>query len=121
MQDCKVNILGAEYQIKKKAYKDEPAFEKRGIDGYCDSYIHLIVYCDLDTDERWDTEPEETKRACEKQTIRHELTHAFLHESGLRESSHGIEHGWASDEEIVDWIANQSPKIFKVFTELELL
>ena len=43
MQDCKVNILGAEYQIKKKAYKDEPAFEKRGIDGYCDSYIHLIV------------------------------------------------------------------------------
>ena len=81
MQDCKVNILGTEYQIKKKAYKDEPAFEKRGIDGYCDSYIHLIVYCDLDTDERWDTEPEETKRACEKQTIRHELTHAFLHES----------------------------------------
>lgn len=121
MQDCKVNILGTEYLIQKKKYDEEPAFEKRGIDGYCDSYQRLIVYCDLDSDKRWDDEPKETKRVCENQTIRHELTHAFLHESGLRESTHGIEHGWAQDEEIVDWFAIQSPKIFKVFQELDLL
>ncbi len=121
MKDCKVNILGTEYQIQKKNYDEEPAFEQKGIDGYCDSYMNLIVYCNLDSDKRWNGEPEETKRICEKQTLRHEITHAFLHESGLRESSHGIEHGWASDEEIVDWFAIQSPKIYKVFAELDIL
>ena len=93
----KINVLGTEYSIQKKKCDEEPAFERRGIDGYCDSYTHLIVYCDLDSDRRWDNEPPETKRICEKQTIRHEITHAFLHESGLRESSHGIDHGLASD------------------------
>ncbi len=121
MQDMTVNVLGTEYRIRKKAYADEPAFEKRGIDGYCDSYTHEIVYCDLDTDTRWDVEPKETKRICEKHTIRHELIHAFLSESGLKESSHGVDHGWACDEEIVDWFAVQSPKIFRLFQELDLL
>lgn len=121
MQDLKVNILGTEYRIQKKKYADDPAFEMHKIDGYCDSYQRLIVYCDLNSDHRWDEEPEETKTICEKQTLRHELVHAFLHESGLRESSHGLDHGWAQDEEIVDWIAIQFPKIFKVFEELDLL
>lgn len=31
MQVINVSILGTEYQIQKKAYKDEPAFEKRGV------------------------------------------------------------------------------------------
>ena len=66
MEKKKVNILGTEYTIEKKSYKDEPAFEKRGIDGYCDSYIRKIVYCDMDTYERWNDEPEETRRASEK-------------------------------------------------------
>lgn len=117
MQDCKVNILGTKYQIRKKSYEDEPAFERRSIDGYCDSYIHEIVYCDLDTDDKWQYELEETKRECEKQTVRHEIVHAFLYESGLQESSHGIELGWAVDEEIVDWMAKQIPKICKAFEE----
>lgn len=117
MQDCSVKILGTEYHIKKKSYKEELVFERRGIDGYCDSFIHEIAYCDLDTDDKWQYETEETKRECEKQTVRHEIVHAFLHESGLRESSHGIEHGWASDEEIVDWMGNQIPKIYKAFEE----
>lgn len=121
MQDCKVNILGTEYYITKKSYKDEPAFERRGIDGYCNGFTHEIVYCDLDTDDKWQYENEETKRKCETQTIRHEIVHAFLFESGLRESSHGIEHGWAVDEEIVDWMANQIPKIYKAFEEVGAL
>lgn len=121
MQDMRVDILGTEYLIKRKAYKDEPAFEKRCIDGYCDSYAHLVVYCDLDTDEKWNEELQETKRECEKLTIRHEITHAFLSESGLCESSNGVENGWARNEEMVDWFAIQSPKIFKVFKQLDLI
>lgn len=53
MQGCKVNILGTEYTIQKRKYSEEPAFKKRSIDGYCDRYQKLIVYCDLDTDEVW--------------------------------------------------------------------
>lgn len=121
MQDCKVNILGAEYLIQKKSYSDEFAFKKRNIDGYCDRYQNLIVYCDLDTDDMWDSEPEKTKREAEKYTVRHEIVHAFLLESGLAESSHGIDHGWGIDDEIVDWIAIQLPKIYKAFTEVGAL
>ena len=120
MQERKVNILGTEYLIRKMSYKEEPDFEKRGIDGYCDSYIGLIVYCDLDTDKRWDGETDATKRICERSTLRHEIIHAFLDQSGLRESSSDV-NGWARNEEMVDWFAIQSPKIFEVFKELDLL
>jgi len=41
--------------------------------------------------------------------IRHELVHAFLFESGLAGNS------WASNEEIVDWIAYMFPKMKAAF------
>ncbi|MFD1464645.1 hypothetical protein ACFQ4L_00875 [Lapidilactobacillus mulanensis] len=41
---------------------------------------------------------------------RHELIHAFLCESGLAENS-----DWAQNEEVVDWIARQFPKLFETF------
>lgn len=56
-----------------------------------------------------------------KKVLRHEITHAFLGESGLRECSLICDGGWANNEEMVDWFAIQSPKIFKVFQELTLL
>lgn len=116
-----VNILGTEYKIEKKAYKDEPVFEKKRIDGYCDSFQKLIVFCDLDTFDRWDDEPDTTKRECEKEILRHEITRAFLTESGLADSSNPTDGAWAMNEEMVDWFAIQSPKIFKVFQELDIL
>ena len=42
----------------------------------------------------------------EKKNLRHEIVHAFLFESGLAENSE-----WAYNEEMVDWIAKQGPKI----------
>lgn len=116
-----VNILGTEYCICKKKYNEESAFKDRKIDGYCDGYLHLIVYCDLDSDERWDNEPAETKRQCEKSTIRHEIIHAFLNESGLQDSTYAVDMAWAKNEEMVDWLAIQSPKIFAVYKELNIL
>ena len=44
--------------------------------------------------------------------LRHEIVHAFLYESGLDVSSE-----WARNEEIVDWIALQTPKLQKAFEE----
>lgn len=45
--------------------------------------------------------------------LRHELIHAFFCEAGLDD--------YSSNEQLVDWIAIQSPKIFKIFQELEIL
>ena len=52
--------------------------------------------------------------------LRHEIIHAFLNESGLSDSSNSVE-AWAKNEEMVDWFAIQSPKIFKVFQDLDIL
>ena len=52
---------------------------------------------------------------------RHEIIHAFLHESGLAANSLNHYSAWAENEEMVDWFAIQSPKIFKVFQELDIL
>ena len=52
-----------------------------------------------------------------RKVLRHEIIHAFLYESGLYENSNEVT-AWATNEEMVDWIAMQSPKIFKVFKKL---
>ena len=47
-----------------------------------------------------------------KKVLRHEIIHAFMHESGLGENS-----TYARDEELVDWIAFQFSKMLKAFEE----
>lgn len=117
MQDCKVNILGTEWSIKFGNEQDYPALKDN--DGYTDSSVREII---VDNFARTEKDPERKKNIEEygKRVIRHELIHAFLTESGLDGNGHYADH-WEFNEEMVDWIAIQSPKIFKVFTELDLL
>jgi hypothetical protein len=58
------------------------------------------------------------KQAQEKTTLRHEIIHAFIAESGLRGSSLDVSH-WALNEEMVDWFALQLPKMLSVFELLD--
>lgn len=113
----KVNILGTEYEVIKVKYDEDEAFERRSISGYCDGYTKKIVYCDMSTYKGWEHEEAETVKVCEKETIRHEIVHAFFNESGLCESTFAYDGGWARNEEMVDWLAIQIPKIHKAFTE----
>lgn len=53
-----------------------------------------------------------------KKTLRHELVHAFLYESGLFNNTNS---DWAKNEEVVDWIAIQFEKMLKVFIELQCI
>lgn len=55
-----------------------------------------------------------------KNVMRHEILHAFLFESGLSENA-GFSGCWATNEEMVDWFAIQSPKIFAVYQNLGIL
>lgn len=112
-----LNILGTEYTISVKKYDEDEVFERRSIDGYCDSWTKQIVLCDLSTYKGWEHELLGTIKEAQKETIRHEIFHAFLSESGLGDSSNSVDCAWAKNEEMVDWFALQGPKIYKAWEE----
>ena len=56
-----------------------------------------------------------------KKTLRHEIMHAFLNESGLSDSSNQYGGAWAKNEEMVDWIALQGEKIYNAWKEANAL
>lgn len=107
------NILGAEYTIN---FKKEEEDEKLTIcDGYCDFSTREIVCAIFERT----IDSYKNLEQYAKGVLRHEIIHAFLYESGLNSNSNNIEQ-WARNEEVVDWIALQFPKIKKVYEELEL-
>lgn len=110
-----VIINGTKYRIVKKKYDEDEAFARCGIDGYCNRWQKLIVYCDMSTYPGWQHEPDAAVELCEKHTLRHEIVHAFLNESGLAENSLVSDDGWASNEEMVDWIASRGPLIYEAW------
>ena len=105
----KVNVLGCDYQILLDMSVEQfPHLEDA--DGFCDFYDKKIVLGTFTKENGY----EHGDLDCfKRKVLRHELVHAFLHESGLRDI--------AMDERIVDWIAIQFPKINKMFEELEIL
>lgn len=113
----KVNILGTSYAvyIGVSYQKDN---ELKGRFGYCSHMERKIVIGDLSTCNTWKNESRKVRLAQERLTLRHEIIHAFLNESGLTSSSNGVD-CWAMNEEMVDWIAIQYPKIKRVLQKLE--
>ncbi len=105
-----VNVLGAEYKVVESDEGEDEAL--RGIDGYCDPTIHKCVINSFEPDERRSFEDLYIFR---QRVTRHELIHAFLFESGLASDS------WAPNEEIVDWVACQFPKMLKAFKQADAI
>ena len=103
----KVKILGTEYRIII-----DNEMHRTDRDGATKCYSHEIqLRPDTDMLDDESTDYEKKLRAME--TARHELFHAFFRESGLDD--------YCQNEQLVDWLAIQSPKIFKVFQKLDLL
>ena len=116
MENCKVNVLGTEYTIRIVKETESELLNGKFRDGCTDESKHEILICEKKADcELQDYE------AYKKVILRHELIHAFLFESGLDASSIVCTGAWALNEEMIDWFAIQSPKIFKMFIELDLL
>lgn len=101
-----INVLGTDYAVTHATAEEDPELKK--LSGYCITSQKKIVIeandlKDLDYTEKW--------------TMRHELVHAFLHESGLDKEA-----PWGDQEELfVDWIALQLPKIVKAVKEIGAL
>ena len=113
----KINILGTKYTIYKDVETEKEPRLKENY-GFCD-YCTKEIYISKDT-KLEDEYSMKNLQDFENKVIRHEIIHAFLYESGLRENSNRII-AWAENEEMVDWIAIQSPKIFKIFQELDII
>lgn len=107
-----VNVLGMPWTVQEKPQSEDAKLQK--LDGYCDQTIRACVVQDFKTD----GSPMEVSNlnVLKKNTIRHEVIHAFLFESGLSYNS-----DWARNEEMVDWFAVQFPKLLAAFQHLECL
>lgn len=108
----KINILGTEYTIEYKSFNDDEKLKTR--DGYTSFFTKSIVI-ENDFEGRTDFIKE-----YQNKILRHEIIHAFIYESGLDCNSLKSD-SWAENEEMVDWFAIQSPKIFALFYELKIL
>ena len=121
MKNMKVNILGTEYSIETHKVSDDSYLEKNKLAGYCGEESKLIVIADMTEEKYFSDMDEKEQEAYRKRTLRHEIMHAFLNESGLSDSSNQYSGAWAKNEEMVDWFAIQSPKIFAVYQSLDIL
>ena len=104
-----VNILGTKYSIDETNKVDDMNLER--CDGYCDPSVKKIVIGTFQQAPNSLEDLDEYK----KRVVRHELVHAFLFESGLGGES------WGTNEEIVDWIACQFPKLLETFKETDCI
>lgn len=120
MENMKINVLGTEYKIETHKVSEDKYLEENSLAGYCGEESKLIVVADMSEEKYFDLSEEEQK-SYRKKTLRHEIVHAYLNESGLSDSSNRYDGAWAKNEEMVDWFAIQSPKIFKVYKELGIL
>lgn len=108
-----VHILGVPYKILIIDDSDY-RYVRDDADGWCDTSTKEILVFNF-------TQSVESKRdlnSYQRKIIRHEIIHAFLYESGVAENSMSCS-AWAKNEEMVDWMAIQMPKILEAFKEAD--
>lgn len=115
-----VNVLGTQYTIEIRKIGEDKVLDKNGFAAYCCNDMPLIVIADLEDEGHFEFESEAAKNNYFKECLRHEIVHAFLNESGLKNN---FEHAnrMGHEETMIDWIAIQFPKLQKAFEEVGVL
>lgn len=123
----KVKIKGTEYSIiiindRRSQYMDKLS----DADGCCLGNMPTILikcpelifaYCDQSDTDTWRLSAVNRFN----HTLRHEIVHAFFHESGLKVCAHTNQNKpYSQNEELVDWFAYNLPDIIKVLGELKI-
>ena len=104
----KVNVLGTVYKIKYI-----PSLDGRGGEtDFNTKEIRISEQEDVPAEYKTDNLKE-----MQRHVLRHELIHAFLFESGMDQSSAAHE-AWAVNEEMIDWMAIQMPKIMAAYDSI---
>ena len=117
LQDTTVSIMGTCYDIHfvdeyPERLKDAGEYAD-GLFNRCNREIYILKSKEKDF-------TDEGRERHMNRVLRHEIMHAYLEESGLAASSN-MTPAWAQNEEMVDWLAIQSPKIFATFQEVGCL
>lgn len=111
-----IDVLGTLYTITFRDADDDDVL--KGADGYTDHTSKEIVIVNEKPKETSVKDFPQVQRA----TIRHELLHAFLYESGLASSAeYGRIEGDMHPEMIIDWFALQFPKILRAYKDAEAI
>lgn len=113
MKRQSVNILGNKWTIIFTTVDKEPRL--KDADGFCDRTVKKIVIDEMKREGSDFTIEDIT--SYKNKVIRHEIVHAFLFESGLGECSYSPV-AWALNEEMIDWIASMTPKMYEVWKQL---
>ena len=121
MNNTMINVLGTEYRIETHKVSEDEYLKENRLSGYCGEEDKLIVVADMSEKEYFTGMDEQGQKNYWKRTLRHEIIHAFLNESGVSDSASVPAYAWAKHEEMVDWFAIQSPKTLKLFQELDIL
>ena len=103
----KLNILGQEYDILLLSEEEFPKLRTADANGLAELYDKkLIINRDtsIENESTYDNLQAHTNKV-----IRHEIVHAYFHESGLT--------NYCNDERLVEWLAIQIPKIMKTIEE----
>lgn len=99
-------ILGTEYNL----IKGDETLKEINADGECQNYSK-IIRIRSPKDMLLPEDSDDVKKKRYKEVLRHEVVHAFFNECGLD--------SYSNDEQLIDWIAVQFPKMLKVFQEHE--
>lgn len=113
-------ILGTEYRIEIHEWSEDKILREQSWSAYCCTDIPLIVIADFDDEDHFSFSSEREKDAYFKSTLRHEIIHAFLNESGLKDEFEHVNRR-GHEETMVDWIAVQFPKIAQVYQKLGIM
>lgn len=117
-----IQILGTTWKIEYVKESDFPEIATN-CSGNTNDYaktIQVVLY-DKPSENPLHLVNNPSKTEFNKCVLRHEIVHAYLYECGLGEDSNKSPEAWAMNEEMVDWFARLSPKIFETFRELDLL
>lgn len=107
-----MDILGTPYDIYLSENGTDKELEATNSFGYCDPSVKKIVVGDFD----YVTGMQRDQSVNLKRVLRHEIIHAFIHESGL-----GYESEWALNEEMVDFFAMQFEKMARAMKQSKCL
>jgi len=102
-----INILGTDYNFTES--KEELDSRLENCDGYHDGYAKIICV-NNDYNENHSSAIRNFPEF-RNSVKRHEIIHAFLHESGLTK--------YKEDELIVEWLAIQFPKMLSAFQKVD--
>lgn len=116
-----VDVLGTRYRIEIHKISEDACMKENHFDGYCSEYEKLIVIADVNEEKYFQCSSEIEKASIVKSILRHELVHAFLNESGLSSNTNVFNDSWAKNEELIDWMAIQIPKIVEAYKWCECL